>query len=64
MRNSLNIFSVAELYLWWMLWCFYLMAWMVLPSLREGDPFGKVIGFLGGHIRVVSEEGPASKFYS
>lgn len=35
---------------------FYLMAWIVLPSLREGDPFGMVIGFFGGQIRVVSEE--------
>lgn len=35
---------------------FYLMAWIVLPSLREGDPFGMVIGVFGGQIRVVSEE--------
>ncbi|QBG47506.1 GtrA family protein [Verrucomicrobia bacterium S94] len=35
---------------------FYLMAWIVLPSLREGDPFGMVIGWVGGHIRVVPEE--------
>ncbi|MEI6892284.1 MAG: GtrA family protein [Pontiella sp.] len=35
---------------------FYLMAWMVLPSLRESDPFGSIITLMGGHIRSVPEE--------
>ncbi|MDZ8119816.1 GtrA family protein [Pontiella agarivorans] len=35
---------------------FYLMAWIVLPSLREGDPFGMIIGVLGGQIRIVPED--------
>jgi len=35
---------------------FYLMAWIVLPSLREGDPFGSIIGLLGGEIRTVQED--------
>ena len=34
---------------------FYLMAWLVLPSLRENDPFGLVVGLLGGQLREVSE---------
>ncbi len=35
---------------------FYLMAWIVLPSLRENDPFGALIALLGGQIRSVPEE--------
>lgn len=35
---------------------FFLMAWIFLPSLREGDPFGAVIGLLGGEIRSVQED--------
>ena len=35
---------------------FYIMAWIVLPSLRQGDPFGAIIGLLGGQIREVSED--------
>jgi len=35
---------------------FYLMAWAVLPSLREGDPFGLIITMIGGQIRAVPEE--------
>ncbi len=35
---------------------FYLTAWLVFPSLREGDPFGAVIGLLGGRLQSVPEE--------
>ncbi|VGO12272.1 hypothetical protein PDESU_00823 [Pontiella desulfatans] len=35
---------------------FYLMAWLLLPSLREGDPFGMVIGVFGWKIGAVPEE--------
>jgi putative flippase GtrA len=35
---------------------FYLMAWIVLPSLREGDPFGSIITLFGGHLRTVPED--------
>lgn len=35
---------------------FFMMAWIILPSLREGDPFGSIIGILGGQIRVVPED--------
>ena len=35
---------------------FYLMAWMILPSLRTGDPFGWVIGHFGGQIQAVEEQ--------
>lgn len=35
---------------------FYLMAWLVLPSLRDGDPFGSMITLFGGQIRSVSED--------
>ena len=35
---------------------FYLMAWIIFPSLREGDPFGAIIGLLGGQIRTVPED--------
>ncbi len=32
------------------------MAWIVLPSLRDGDPFGSIITLMGGQIRPVSED--------
>lgn len=35
---------------------FYIMAWLVLPSLRMDDPFGAVIGWFGWSIKTVSEE--------
>jgi len=35
---------------------FYLMAWLVLPSLRTDDPFGIVIGAFGWQIRDVPEQ--------
>lgn len=35
---------------------FYLMAWLLLPSLREGDPFGMLIGLFGWTIGSVPEE--------
>jgi len=35
---------------------FYVMAWLVLPSLRLDDPFGVVIGWFGWNIREVSEQ--------
>lgn len=35
---------------------FYVMAWLVLPSLRVDDPFGIVIGWFGGGISGVSEQ--------
>ena len=35
---------------------FYLMAWLVLPSLRDGDPFGSIITLFGGQIRSVPED--------
>ena len=34
---------------------FYVMAWLVLPSLRIDDPFGVVIGWFGWGINQVSE---------
>jgi putative flippase GtrA len=35
---------------------FYVMAWLVLPSLRMDDPFGIVIGWFGWSIHGVSEQ--------
>jgi putative flippase GtrA len=35
---------------------FFIMAWLVLPSLREGDPFGSLIGLFGWGIKVVPED--------
>lgn len=35
---------------------FYVMAWLVLPSLRVDDPFGMIIGWFGWGIKEVSEQ--------
>jgi putative flippase GtrA len=35
---------------------FYVMAWLVLPSLRMDDPFGIVIGWFGWGIKEVTEQ--------
>ena len=35
---------------------FYIMAWLVLPSLRPDDPFGIVIGWFDGTISGVPEQ--------
>lgn len=35
---------------------FYIMAWLVLPSLRIDDPFGMVIGIFGWEIKAVTEQ--------
>jgi putative flippase GtrA len=35
---------------------FFVMAWLVLPSLRPDDPFGAFIGFFGGTLKTVSEQ--------
>ncbi len=35
---------------------FYIMAWLVLPSLRVDDLFGTIIGWFGWSIKTVSEE--------
>ena len=35
---------------------FYLMAWLILPSLRPGDPFGLLIGVFGWEIGAVPEQ--------
>lgn len=35
---------------------FYIMAWLVLPSLRVDDPFGVVIGLFGWGIKAVPEQ--------
>ncbi len=35
---------------------FYVMAWLVMPSLRLDDPFGMVIGVFGWEIREVPEQ--------
>lgn len=35
---------------------FYIMAWLVMPSLRPDDPFGLVIGIFGWEIGSVSEQ--------
>jgi len=34
---------------------FYVMAWLVLPSLRQDDPFGVVAGIFGAGVRAVPE---------
>lgn len=34
---------------------FYIMAWLILPSLRPDDPFGLVIGLFGREIQPVPE---------
>ena len=35
---------------------FYIMAWLVLPSLRPDDPFGNVIGWFGWKLGAVPEQ--------
>jgi len=35
---------------------FYLMAWLIMPSLRPDDPFGLVIGVFGWEIGAVAEQ--------
>jgi putative flippase GtrA len=35
---------------------FYIMAWLVMPSLRPDDPFGLVVGIFGWEIKSVSEQ--------
>ncbi len=35
---------------------FYIMAWLIFPCLRPGDPFGLVIGIFGWEIGAVPEQ--------
>ncbi|MEN8256056.1 MAG: GtrA family protein [Verrucomicrobiota bacterium] len=42
---------------------FYIMAWLLLPSLRLDDPFGAIIGFFGWSIREIPEETLLRNYY-